>query len=117
MKPKVAEWLMEYAIPQKLHPKVVGFILTKYLESGKSERIEDMGYFYEEPEIGEQHPDESGKKGRTNDPRGWTSVSRSLYNFEEAKREGKYVGKDLILSLNSCKRKSPQSARISYSFA
>ena len=55
MEPKVGEWLTEYAIPNKIHPAVIGYILTKYNNFGKSENIEDIGYFYEEPEVGEEH--------------------------------------------------------------
>ena len=60
-----------------------------------SEEIEDMGYFYEEPEVGENHLDRNGCRGRTNDPRGWESISRTLYAFEEDLKNGKFVGKDV----------------------
>ena len=95
MEPKVGEWLTEYAIPNKIHPAVIGYILSKYNSSGKSEEIQDIGYFYEEPEIGEQKIDANGCKGRTNDPRGWTSISNTLYNFENNLKEEKYKGKDV----------------------
>ena len=95
MEPKVGEWITEYAIPHKLHPAVIGYMLSKYNNSGKSEDISDIGYFYEEPEVGEQHLDANGCKGRTNDPRGWTSISNSLYNFERNLGQGKYEGKDV----------------------
>ncbi len=95
MEPKVGEWITEYAIPQKIHPAVIGYILSKYNNSGKSEDIEDIGYFYEEPEVGEEHLDVNGCNGRTNDPRSWTSVSNTLYNFERNLEAGKYVGKDV----------------------
>ena len=95
MNPKVGEWLTEYAIPNQLHPSVIGYILSKYNESGKSESIENIGYFYEEPEVGEKHLDENGSKGRTNDPRGWSSISRALYSFGENLRNGKYKGKNV----------------------
>ena len=95
MKPKVGEWIIDYAIPNKIHPMVIGYILTKYLSNGKSEDIDNMGYFYEEPEIGEQNEDENGCEGRTNDPRGWASISNSLYNFERNLEAGKYKGKDV----------------------
>ena len=95
MKPKVGEWITEYAIPQKIHPAVIGYMLSKYNNSGKSEDIQDIGYFYEEPEIGEEHLDRNGCKGRTNDPRGWTSISNTLYNFERNLEQGKYEGKDV----------------------
>ena len=95
MEPKVGEWLTEYAIPNKIHPAVIGYILTKYNNFGKSENIEDIGYFYEEPEVGEEHLDKNGCKGRTNDPRGWTSISNTLYNFERNLEQGKYEGKDV----------------------
>ena len=93
MEPKVGEWITEYAIPQKLHPAVIGYMLSKYNNSGKSEDIKDIGYFYEEPEVGEEHLDKNGCKGRTNDPRGWTSISNTLYNFEKNLEQGKYEGK------------------------
>ena len=95
MEPRVGDWLREYAIPQKIHPTVIGYMLSKYIESEKSEKIEDMGYFYEEPEVGEINLDKYGCKGRTNDPRGWSSISKILYNFEENLREGEYIGKDI----------------------
>ena len=95
MEPKVGEWITEYAIPQKIHPSVIGYVLSKYNNSGKSEDIQDIGYFYEEPDIGEEHLDRNGCKGRTNDPRGWTSISNTLYNFERNLEAGKYEGKDV----------------------
>ena len=95
MEPKVGEWITEYAIPQKMHPAVIGYMLSKYNNSGRSEDIEDIGYFYEEPEVGEEHLDRNGCKGRTNDPRGWTSISNTLYNFERNLEQGKYEGKDV----------------------
>lgn len=95
MEPKVGEWITEYAIPHKIHPAVIGYMLSKYNNSGKSEAIQDIGYFYEEPDVGEQHLDANGCKGRTNDPRGWTSISNTLYNFERNLEAGKYEGKDV----------------------
>ena len=95
MKPKVGEWITEYAIPQKIHPSVIGYMLSKYNNSGKSENIQNIGYFYEEPDVGEEHLDRNGCKGRTNDPRGWTSISNTLYNFERNLEAGKYAGKDV----------------------
>lgn len=95
MEPKVGEWITEYAIPKKIHPAVIGYMLTNYNETGKSENIEDIAYFYEEPEIGEKHLDANGCKGRTNDPRGWASISNTLYNFEKNLKAGKYKGKDI----------------------
>ena len=105
MQPKVGEWINEYAIPNKIHPSVIGYILSKYIQSGRSESISDMGYFYEEPEVGEKKLDQNGCKGRTNDPRGWVSISNTLYAFEEDLKNGKFVGKDvehmLEVSINS----------------
>ena len=95
MEPKVGEWLTEYAIPHKIHPAVIGYMLSKYNNSGRSEALQDIGYFYEEPEVGEQHLDANGCKGRTNDPRGWTSISNTLYNFERNLEAGRYEGKML----------------------
>ena len=95
MEPKVGEWITEYAIPRKIHPTVIGYMMSKYASSMKSEAKEDIGYFYEEPEVGEEHLDENGCKGRTNDPRGWASISQMLYNFERNLEEGKYVGKNV----------------------
>ena len=94
MEPKVGEWITEYAIPHKIHPTVIGYMLSKYNNSGKSEALQDIGYFYEEPEVGEQHLDANGCKGRTNDPRGWTSISNTLYNFERNLEAGRYEGKN-----------------------
>ena len=95
MEPKVGEWITEYAIPEKIHPAVIGYMLSKYNNAGKSEDIQDIGYFYEETEVGEEHLDKYGQKGRTNDPRGWTSISNTLYNFERNLEQGKYEGKDV----------------------
>lgn len=95
MEPKVGEWITEYAIPHKIHPAVIGYMLSKYNNSGKSEALQDIGYFYEEPEVGEQHLDANGCKGRTNDPRGWTSISNTLYNFERNLEAGRYEGKNV----------------------
>ncbi len=105
MEPKVGEWIYEYAIPSKIHPSVIGYIFSKYQLRKRSEKIEEMGYFYEEPEVGENHLDKNGCRGRTNDPRGWVSISNSLYAFEEDLKNGKFVGKDveslLRVSINS----------------
>lgn len=88
MQPKVDEWLYEYAIPKKIHPAVIGYILTK-----KQQDINGtINYFYEEPEVGETHLDQYGCKGRTNDPRGWVAISNSLYAFEEDLQKGKFKG-------------------------
>ena len=95
MQPKVDEWLSEYAIPNGTHPAVIGYILEKFNETGGSNQIGRMGYFYEEPEIGERYLDAYGCRGRTNDPRGWVSVSNSLYAFEKNLKEGKYKGKNV----------------------
>ena len=95
MQPKVSEWLYEYAIPNKLHPSVIGYIFSKYLENGRSKKISRMSYFYEEPEVGEKNIDENGCRGKTNDPRGWDSVSRTLYAFEEDLQNGKFAGKNV----------------------
>ena len=94
IEPKVGEWLTEYAIPEGMHPKVIGYIMSKYQETGKSEDISDIGYFYEEPEVGEENLDKYGEEGVTNDPRGWTKVSKILYNFEKNIRDGKMIGKN-----------------------
>lgn len=95
MEPKVGTWLDEYAIPNKIHPSVIGYILSKYISNGRSEEISDIGYFYEEPEVGEKHLDKYGCNGRTNDPRGWVSISDMLYSFEKNLISGEYVGKNV----------------------
>ncbi len=95
VEPRVGEWITEYAIPNGVHPQVIGYILSKYNLNGKSEDIEDIGYFYEEPEVGEKHPDKYGQKGRTNDPRSWTQISDTLKNFERDLRNGKFEGIDV----------------------
>jgi len=105
MEPKVGEWITEYAIPKKVHPRVIGYMLAKYNNSKRSEELSDIGYFYEEPEVGEQNLDVNGCRGKTNDPRGWTSVSNTLYEFEKNLSSGKYRGKDvediIKMSLNT----------------
>jgi len=95
MEPKVGEWIYEYAIPNKIHPSVVGYLFNKYQQNRKNESLSKIGYFYEEPEIGEKHLDKNGCRGRTNDPRGWTSISNTLYAFEEDLQKGKFVGKNV----------------------
>lgn len=95
MEPKVSEWIYEFAIPNNIHPSVIGYIFSKYQENRRSESLQDMGYFYEEPEVGEENLDKNGCRGRTNDPRGWVSISNTLYAFEEDLRNGKFVGKDV----------------------
>ncbi|MGN0973675.1 MAG: AAA family ATPase [Bacilli bacterium] len=95
MEPKVGEWINDYAIPNKVHPSVIGYIFSKYNQKGKSESISDMNYFYEEPEVGDLHTDCNGCRGRTNDPRGWVSISNTLYSFEKDLAEGKFIGKDV----------------------
>ncbi len=93
MEAKVGEWIYEYALPNKIHPSVIGYIFSKYQEAGTSE--ENIDYFYEEPEVGENKVDRFGCRGRTNDPRGWVSISNSLYAFEEDLKNGKFVGRDV----------------------
>ena len=95
MEPKVGEWIYEYAIPNKIHPSVVGYLFNKYQQNRKNESLSKIGYFYEEPEIGEKHLDKNGCRGRTNDPRGWTSISNTLYAFEEDLQKGKFIGKNV----------------------
>ena len=91
MEPKVNEWLYEYAIPNSLHPSVINYISSKQMESRK----DDISYFYEEPEVAEKKLDKNGCKGKTNDPRGWSSISQMLYNFEKDLQSGKFIGKDV----------------------
>jgi hypothetical protein len=106
MEPKVNEWIFEYAIPNKVHASVISYIFSKYQqnlkEPGKKGKI---NYFYEEPEVGESQTDENGCRGKTNDPRGWVSVSNMLKNFETELSKGTFVGKNveqlLITSLSS----------------
>lgn len=92
IRPKVWEWIIEYAIPKKVHPVVVSYILTKYFKNKEKLGFNDISYFYEEPEIGETHLDSYGCRGRTNDPRGWVSLSNALYNFERDLQSGKLSG-------------------------
>ena len=92
MYPKVNEWINEYAIPNKVHPSVIGYILSKYRENMRNNTID---YFYEEPEVGENNLDKNGCKGKTNDPRGWVSISNFLYGFERNLNLGKFIGKDV----------------------
>ena len=95
VEPRVGEWITEYAIPNGVHPQVIGYMLSKYNSNGRNEDIEDIGYFYEEPEIGEKHLDRYGQKGRTNDPRSWTQISDTLKNFESDLQKGKFEGIDV----------------------
>lgn len=94
MEPKVGEWIYEYAMPNKVHPTVIGYIFSKYLKNKKSDKIYKIPYFYEEPEIAEENLDKYGCKGKTNDPRGWVSISKMLYSFEEDLQNGKFNGKN-----------------------
>ena len=91
MEPKVNEWLYEYAIPNNIHPSVINYISSKQMERRKK----DISYFYEEPEVAEKKLDKNGCKGKTNDPRGWSSISNMLYNFERDLQSGKFIGKDV----------------------
>lgn len=95
MEPKVGEWLSEYAIPHKLHPVVLSYIFSNYYRKSKSEKLEDIGYFYEEPIVGEKNPDKFGCKGKTNDPRGWESISNNLYAFEADLKRGEFGDADI----------------------
>ena len=95
VEPRVGEWITEYAIPNGVHPQVIGYMLSKYNSNGQNEDIEDIGYFYEEPEVGEKHLDKYGQKGRTNDPRSWTQISETLKNFESDLQKGKFEGIDV----------------------
>jgi len=118
MEPRVGEWLYEYAIPNHVHPVVKNYILGKYIESNKSEKQEDMGYFYEDPEIGEKRLDKNNCRGKTNDPRGWVSVSTALYNFEKNLKAGKYIGKDVeyLLKMNLSTKLREEWANNFYQF-
>ncbi|MBO5138227.1 MAG: AAA family ATPase [Bacilli bacterium] len=95
MEPRVGDWINEYAIPNNVHPAVISYIFSKYIQKNRSEAIEDIDYFYEEPEVGEKHIDQNGCNGRTNDPRGWVSISNTLYAFENDLKAGKFIGKDV----------------------
>ncbi len=95
MRPNVSQWLTEYAIPNKVHPMVIGYIFSKYLENGRDEDMANMGYFYEDPQDYEVKRDEYGQRVQTNDPRTWVKVSDSLYHFESDLRQGKYEGIDI----------------------
>ncbi len=95
VEPRVGEWITEYAIPNGVHPQVIGYMLSKYNSNRQSEKIRDIGYFYEEPEVGEKHLDKYGQKGRTNDPRSWTQISETLKNFESDLQKGKFEGIDV----------------------
>lgn len=95
VEPRVGEWITEYAIPNGVHPQVIGYMLSKYNSNGQSESIEDIEYFYEEPEVGEEYLDRYGQKGRTNDPRSWTQISDTLKNFESDLQKGKFDGIDV----------------------
>lgn len=105
MEARVGDWLFEYAVPHKVHPMVIAYIFHKYLSNNKSESIHKIGYFYEEPEVGEENLDRFGCRGKTNDPRGWVSISNTLYAFEEDLKKGKFIGKNvekmLKISLHS----------------
>lgn len=104
MEPKVGEWIYEYAIPHKIHPMVIAYIFSKWQEHSFSDKIEDIGYFYEEPEVGERNLDKFGCRGKTNDPRGWVSISNTLYSFEEKLKNGEYKGKNVDELLKMCLR-------------
>ena len=118
MEPKVGEWINEYAIPNQIHPSVIGYILSKYIERNRSESILDINYFYEEPEVGEKKLDRNGCRGRTNDPRGWVSISNTLYAFEENLVSGKYIGKDVenILQISISSKLRDEWAREFFNF-
>ncbi len=118
MEPKVGEWINEYAISNKVHPSVMGYIYSKYVQKNRSESISDMNYFYEEPEVGENHLDRNGCRGRTNDPRGWVSISNTLYGFEKDLASGKFVGKDVenILQISIESKLREEWAREFYDF-
>lgn len=93
--PRVGEWIQEYAIPNGIHPKVLSYIMTRYNMTRGSEEISEMGYFYEEPEVGESHKDVFDQVGKTNDPRNWTKISDLMYNFENNLQNGVYNGFDV----------------------
>lgn len=118
MDPKVGEWISEYAIPNKVHPSVIGYIFSKYIQTNKSESISDINYFYEEPEVGEKHLDKYGCYGRTNDPRGWVSISNTLYAFEKDLESGKLKGFNVedILKISLDSKLREEWAREFYNF-
>ena len=118
MEPKVGEWINEYAIPNKVHPAVIGYILSKYIQNNRSEAINNINYFYEEPEVGEKHPDRNGCRGRTNDPRGWVSISDTLYSFEANLVAGKYIGKNVenLLQISISSKLREEWAREFFNF-
>ena len=102
IEPRVGEWLTEYAIPNKLHPSVIGYILYKYSMTGKSEDREDIKYFYEE--VQDDRTEEKGNeedKFKTNEPRQWTMISQILYRLEETIRAGKLKGIDVEAKLRA----------------
>jgi len=118
MEPKVGEWIGEYAIPNEVHPAVISYIFSKYTQKGKSENISDIDYFYEEPDVGEKCLDKNGCNGRTNDPRGWVSISNTLYAFEKKLAAGKFVGIDVekLLEISIGTKLREEWAREFYDF-
>ncbi len=85
------EWVVDYAIPENVHPLVISYIASKNI----SREGDNISYFYEGPEVAEDNVDEAGFPGKTNDPRGWTAVSKMLYNFEKDLMQGRYKGKNV----------------------
>lgn len=96
IEPRVGEWLQEYAIPNGIHPSIIGYMYYKYNETSQSEKLEDIGYFYEDISVGDEHLDKFGSRGKTNDPRNWEQVSHFLTNFENSLSKGEL--KDIDVS-------------------
>ena len=95
MQPKVSDWLYDYAMPRRLHRSVVAYMLSHFQESGKSNRLKDITYFFEDTSVGDEHTDAFGQKGKTNNPRTWESVSNFLYAFEESAKKGEFEDVDI----------------------
>ena len=41
----IYEWIYEYAIPNQVHPSVIGFILSEYSHNGKSEELTEYARY------------------------------------------------------------------------
>lgn len=107
VEPNVQEWIFEYAIPRELHPKVIGFILSKYEQNRLKMKTlnkgldENLSYFIEGPDVGENNPTIYDDAGRTNDPRNWEHISNWLYHFEKEYSNGAFDSEDIEINFKN----------------
>ena len=62
---------------------------------------ENLSYFIEGPDVGENNPTIYEDAGRTNDPRNWEHISNWLYHFEKEYSNGAIDSEDIEMNFKN----------------